>query len=102
MSQQLSPRTGRRYPLILVCQVWRVARSSVYASSSPAAAGEEDGARTVGKRGPRTPLSDAERVDRIRGVLARRHFTARGTGKSGRGGATGRLASWWASGGCCG
>src|SRR6266542_3918128 len=27
----LSPATGRRYPVALVCAVWRVARSTVYA-----------------------------------------------------------------------
>ena len=78
MSQQLSPGVGRRYPLTLVCQVWRVARSSVYASSSPPAGGEEDGTRAAGKRGPRMAVSDAELVERIRQVLATTPFHGEG------------------------
>ena len=75
MSEQVSPGTGRRYPLTLVCQVWRVARSSVYAT--PALAG---GAVTTapGKRGPRTAISDAALVDRIRQVLAQTPFHGEG------------------------
>jgi len=42
MSQTISPSTGRRYGLALVCRVWEMARSSVYAvrtrRESPASA----------------------------------------------------------------
>ena len=31
MSQTVSPSTGRRYGLAMVCRIWEVARSSVYA-----------------------------------------------------------------------
>ena len=75
MSKQVSPGTGRRYPLTLVCQVWRVARSSAYAT--PASAGGA-AATTPGKRGPHTPVSDAELVERIRGVLAALPFHGEG------------------------
>jgi putative transposase len=44
----VSPGMGRRYALILICQVFRVPRSSVYAAKAPAAPG-----CPPGKRGPR-------------------------------------------------
>jgi len=75
MSTQTSPGTGRRYPLTLVCQVWRVPRSSAYAT--PALAGGAADA-VPGKRGPRTALSDAEVLDRIRQVLAEAPFHGEG------------------------
>ena len=75
MSTEVSPGTGRRYPLILVCQVWRVGRSSVYAT--PAAAGGPPDAE-AGKRGPRTAISDAALVERIRQVLAQTPFHGEG------------------------
>jgi transposase InsO family protein len=54
MSRTVSPSTGRGYGLALVCRVWEVARSSVYAvrtrQASPAPC----------KRGPKTALPDAE------------------------------------------
>ncbi len=48
MSQTISPSTGRRYGLALVCRVWEMARSSVYAvrtrreSPAPAPRKRED------------------------------------------------------------
>jgi putative transposase len=73
MSTQTSPSTGRRYPLTLVCQVWRVARSSVYAAAPVGAP-----PAPAGKRGPRTTISDIELVERIRGVLAQAPFHGEG------------------------
>jgi hypothetical protein len=35
MRAQVSPGTGRRYPLALICQAFRVPRSSVYAAQAP-------------------------------------------------------------------
>jgi hypothetical protein len=32
MSRQRSADTGRRYPLTMICRVYRLARSSVYAA----------------------------------------------------------------------
>ncbi len=81
MSQQLSPGAGRCYPLTLVCQVWRVARSSVSASGSSAAGVEPDGASATGNRGPRTAVSDADLVERIRQVLATTPFHGEGDRK---------------------
>jgi hypothetical protein len=41
---RVSPAAGKRYPLTLICAVWRVARSSVYASAVRASlAGNRDG-----------------------------------------------------------
>ena len=70
MRQQRSPGTGRRYPLTMICQTYRLARSSVYAVA-PAAPG-------AGKRGPRTAVSDAEAVEEIRTVLAACPFHGEG------------------------
>jgi len=72
MRRQQSRGTGRRYPLTMICGVYRLARSSVYAvvaapSSEPA-----------GKRGPKTRVSDAELVEEIRGVLAACPFHGEG------------------------
>jgi transposase InsO family protein len=69
---QVSPSTGRRYPLTMVCQVWRVARSSVYAASPrmPAA--------PAGRRGPKPVITDAVLVEAIRAVLAATPFHGEG------------------------
>ena len=61
MRGTISPAVGRRYPLTMICQVWRVPRSSVYA--------DVDGARLEGrapraKRGP-VSLSTSAIVMRI-------------------------------------
>ena len=66
---RVSPSTGRAYPLTLVCAVWRVPRSSVYALRHSVAGG-----RKPGKRGPRTELSDGELVAEIRLVLSESPF----------------------------
>jgi putative transposase len=63
MRQQRSPGTGRRYPLTMICAVYRLACSAVYAA--PAAP-----AVLPGKRGPKTAVSDADVVAEIRTVLA--------------------------------
>ncbi len=49
--------TAWPYPLTMVCETWRVARSSVYVL--PARPPESDH-RQPGKRGPKTALSDEE------------------------------------------
>src|SRR3989442_6905169 len=72
MSGGVSPGTGRRYPLTMVCAVFRVARSTVYATSAARPA------VTVGKRGAKTVTSDAELVVVIRAVLAATPFHGEG------------------------
>jgi len=73
MRGHVSPSTGRGYPLTLICGVFRVPRSSVYAATAP---------RPVpappGKRGPRTRWRDAEIVEGIRAVLAATPFHGEG------------------------
>ena len=65
MTGEVSPSTGRRYPRTWICQIWRVARSSVYAATTPA-----EPSQAHGKRGPRTSVSDVMLRDAIRAVLA--------------------------------
>jgi transposase InsO family protein len=73
MRTHLSPGTGRRYPLRLICKVYRVARSSVYAGGPP-----QPPERIPQKRGPQTRWTDAEVVDGIRTVLATCPFHGEG------------------------
>ncbi len=70
----MSPATGKRYPLTLICAVWRVARSSVYACQAP----DEVASPPVQKRGPKTTLSDPELVEEIRRVLKESRFLGEG------------------------
>jgi transposase InsO family protein len=68
-----SPGTSRRYPLTMICQVWRVARSSVYATAVPLGP-----APVRGKRGPKTLVSDPDLVAAIRQVLSETPFHGEG------------------------
>jgi putative transposase len=74
MRSGLSPATGRRYPLTMICAAFRVPRSSVYAAATP----RPPTAPTPGKRGPKTRRSDAEIVEAIRAVLAATPFHGEG------------------------
>ena len=65
--------------LVLVCEVWRVPRSSVYAPRSAAGGDGEPG-----KRGPKTELSDEVLVVEIRTALSESPFVGEGTGRCGR------------------
>jgi putative transposase len=82
---------GRRYPLTVVCAAWRVARSTVYAQArrqDVARSGPQTDDRGVGrppspplgprKRGPHTPLADAELLAEIRAVLTASPFCGEG------------------------
>ena len=57
----MSSATKRPYPLTMVCETWRVARSSVYALRARLGRPLSDG-RQPGTRGPKTALSDEELV----------------------------------------
>jgi putative transposase len=70
----VSPATGKRYPLTLICSVWRLARSSVYACPTA----EEADSQPAQKRGPKTTASDAEMVEEIRTVLQDSRFLGEG------------------------
>ena len=69
---QVSPSTGRRYPLTMLCQVWRVARSSVY--RAPLSTPPE----RAGRRGPKPAITDEVLVEAIRAVLAATPFHGEG------------------------
>lgn len=71
MTTQTSGATGRRYPLTMVCTVFRVPRATVYAQTAVTV-----GART--KRGPRTSGTDEDLVAAIRVVLADTPFHGEG------------------------
>lgn len=73
MRQQRSPSTGRRYPLTMICAVYRVPRSSVYAARFQPII-----AVSAAKRGPKTVVSDAELVEGIRAVLVACPFHGEG------------------------
>jgi hypothetical protein len=64
MRATVSPSTRGRYPLTMLCQVWRVGRSSVYAAAAP-----REAAPARSKGGPKTAVSDGAVLAAIRGVL---------------------------------
>lgn len=72
MRQQRSPGTQRRYPLTMICQVYRLARSTVYATASSSAEAVPQ------KRGPKTAWSDAVLLEAIYEVLATCPFYGEG------------------------
>ena len=65
----ISPATGRTYGVERTCAVFGVSRSSFYAWRST----QQDPApaTTVGRRGPKPALSDADLLAAIRADLAR-------------------------------
>jgi putative transposase len=69
-----SPGTNRRYPLTMICDVWRVPRSSVYAAMGPAARPPTPAT----KRGPKPAIAEAELVAAIREVLTATPFHGEG------------------------
>ena len=73
MTGRVSPGTQRRYPLTMICAVYRVPRSSVYAGATPARA-----AGPTAKPGPKTTHSDGEVVATIRAILAACPFHGEG------------------------
>jgi len=88
----VSPATGQRYPVTLICAMWRVARSTVYArrfdetglnrdALSASQSDDRDWGRhpsPPGKRGPRTSLDDATVLGAIRTVLTASRFCTEG------------------------
>jgi putative transposase len=73
MKERVSPGTRRRYPLTMICTVYRVPRSSVYAVTAPTRP-----LTPAAKPGPKTRHSDAEVVEAIRTVLAACPFHGEG------------------------
>ena len=74
MRRTVSPETGRRYPLTMICAVFRVPRSTAYRATAAAPAA----VRVAAKRGPKTAYSDAEVVEAIHAVLAASPFHGEG------------------------
>ena len=72
MKQQRGPGTGRQYPVTMIGQIYRLARSSVYAAVATPWLGP------TGKRGPKTRVSEADLVAEIRVVLAACPFHGEG------------------------
>ena len=73
MKGRVSPGTQRPYPLTMICAVYRVPRSSVYAAGVPTGPPAR-----ASKPGPKTRHSDAEVVEAIRAVLAACPFHGEG------------------------
>ena len=74
MREGVSPATRRRYPLTMICAVFRVPRSTVYRTMVPAGSAPP----VVAKRGPKPRWSDAEVIASIRAVLAATPFHGEG------------------------
>lgn len=70
----MSPTTGKRYPLTMVCEVWGIARSTVYGAQDES----EVEVMEPKKRGPKTELNDEELVKEIREVLETSDFLGEG------------------------
>ena len=75
MRGRVSPSTGRRYPLTMLCAVWRLARSSVYAATAASPGAPANPPTT---RGPTPAIGDAEVVAAIREVLTATPFHGEG------------------------
>ncbi len=71
----MSPSTGRRYPLTMVCEVYGVARSTVNARLRRI---REPSIAPARKRGPKTRWSDDEVLEAIREVLEASPFLSEG------------------------
>ena len=71
----MSEGTGRPYPLTMICDVWRVARSTVYAARGGSGTSPRPEPQ---KRGPKTKLSDEELLVEIREVLKTSKFLGEG------------------------
>ena len=85
MREGVSPATRRRYPLTMICAVFRVPRSTVYRTMVPAGSAPP----VVAKRGPKPRWSDAEVIAAIRAVLAATPFHGEAIARSGRAWRTG-------------
>ncbi len=64
MSKAISPSVGRPYGLARVCEVWRIARSTVYEQRRRART-----TRVPARRGPIGPCTDETLLEHIRAVL---------------------------------
>lgn len=74
MIDQVSPSAGRRYPTSMVCEVFDVARSSVYAAARP----KDPPPTAAGRPGPKGTVSDEQLLRAIREVLSETPFHGEG------------------------
>jgi len=74
MSRAVSPSTGKRYGLALVCRVWKSARATVYWRRHHGVRPSSSTAR----RGPNGPCPDAELLEHIQAVLSASPFCGEG------------------------
>lgn len=79
MSHAVSPSAQRPYGVALVCEVFRIARSTYYDHK---AARENPSPTPPKKRGPKTKLDDAALVVEIRQALSESRFTGEGHRKA--------------------
>jgi putative transposase len=73
MSQAISPSSKRPFGLARVCRAWGVSRASLYRRRMA-----ENPLRVVGKRGPKTQVSDEELLALIREDLATTEWAGEG------------------------
>ena len=69
----VSPGAQHRYPLTMICEVFGIARSSVYAAATPPGA-----PLPLAKRGPKPAVSDETLLSAIRAVLTDTPFHGEG------------------------
>jgi putative transposase len=75
MREVISPSTGQRYSLSMICRIYGLARSSAYAAQRPEPS-------QTGRRGPRVSVSDEQLLALIREVLSGESFTSEGYRKA--------------------
>lgn len=73
MSQVVSPSLNKRYGLAMVCRLWGVPRSTVYAQRR-----RRDEGVAPKKRGPKTKWTDAQLLKRIRQIIEDSPFHGEG------------------------
>ncbi len=99
MSRAASPSVRVTYGVARVTREWKIGRSSFYYSR----ANEQQPARPLLRRGPKTAWTDAALTEKIRAVSVGRHFTAKAIARYGRGCSSSRSAPRRrACFGCCG
>ena len=76
MTEQLSPATQRHYSLSLICRVWKIQRSSVYAQLSTKKTA------SLKRRGPMGAKDDQGLIADIKAVLSQAQFVSEGYRKA--------------------
>jgi putative transposase len=74
MSRTVSPSAGRRYGLALVCRVWDINRSTIYATRHRLSAPSAEPT----KRGPKTQVSDTQLLELIKDTIEKSAWLGEG------------------------